>query len=87
MAAAVQAAPVLRDEPIYLDLQTTSLVAVANGLGSGIVVLWGEREMEVKKIFGIPQDHELAAVLKIGEPGEVPPLRRPEFSRLHKNRF
>jgi nitroreductase len=66
-----------------------SLVAVADGLGSGIVVFWGEQEKEVRKILGIPEDYDLAAVLKIGEPGEKPstPPKRPEFSWLHKNRF
>jgi len=73
----------------WLCIENMSLVAVANGLGSGIVVFWGEQEKEVKKILGIPQDHELAAILKIGEPGETPspPPKRPEFSWLHKNRF
>jgi 5,6-dimethylbenzimidazole synthase len=73
----------------WLCIENMSLVAVANGLGSGIVVFWGEQEMEVKKILGIPEDFELAAVLKIGEPGEKPspPPKRPEFSWLHRNRF
>jgi nitroreductase len=57
--------------------------------GSGIVVFWGEQEIEVKKILGIPEDYELGAVLKIGEPGEKPspPPKRPESSWLHRNRF
>lgn len=73
----------------WLCIENMSLVAVANGLGSGIVVFWGEQEMEVKKILGIPEDYELAAVLKIGESGEKPPPppKRPEFSWLHRNRF
>ena len=73
----------------WLCIENMSLVVVADGLGSGIVVFWGEQEKEVKKILGIPQDYELAAVLKIGEPGETPssPPKRPEFSWLHKNRF
>ena len=73
----------------WLCLENMSLVAVADGLGTGIVVFWGEQEKEVKKILGIPQDYELAAVLKIGQPGETPssPPKRPEFSWLHKNRF
>ena len=73
----------------WLCIENMSLAAVANGLGSGIVVFWGEQEKEVKKILGIPEDYELAAVLKIGEPGEKPspPPKRPEFSWLHRNRF
>ena len=73
----------------WLCIENMSLIAVADGLGSGIVVFWGEQEKEVKKILGIPENYELAAVLKIGEPGEVPssPPKRPEFSWLHKNTF
>jgi len=73
----------------WLCIENMSLAAVADGLGSGIVVFWGEQEKEVKKILGIPGDYELAAVLKIGEPGESPspPLKRPEFSWLHRNKF
>lgn len=73
----------------WLCIENMSLVAVANGLGSGIMVFWGEQEKEVKKLLGIPEDYELAAVLKIGEPGEKPspPPKRSEFSWLHKNRF
>ena len=73
----------------WLCIENMSLVAVADGLGSGIVVFWGEQEKEVKKILGVPQDYELAAVLKIGEPGEMPslPPKRPDFSWLHRNGF
>ena len=73
----------------WLSIENMSLAAVGNGLGTGIVVFWSEQEKEVKKILGIPQDYELAAVLKIGEPGETPssPPKRPEFSWLHRNRF
>jgi len=73
----------------WLCIENMSLVAVADSLGSGIVVFWGEQEKEVKKILGIPEDYELAAVLKIGEPGEIAssPPKRPEFSWLHRNRF
>jgi nitroreductase len=73
----------------WLCIENMSLAAVADGLGTGIVVFWGEKEKEVKNILGIPPDYELAAVLKIGEPGEIPssPPKRPEFSWLHKNRF
>ncbi len=73
----------------WLCIENMSLAAVANGLGSGIVVFWGEQEKEVNKILGLPQDYELAAVLKIGVPGETPsaPPKRAELSWLHKNRF
>jgi nitroreductase len=73
----------------WLCIENMSLVAVADGLGSGIVVFGGDQEKEVKKILGIPKDYELTAVLKIGEPGEKPspPPKRPEFSWSHRNRF
>jgi len=73
----------------WLCVENMSLAALSEGLGSGIVVFWGEQEKEVKKILGIPEDYELAAVLKIGEPGETPssPPKRAEFSWLHRNKF
>ncbi|HUL31868.1 MAG TPA: nitroreductase family protein [Thermodesulfobacteriota bacterium] len=73
----------------WLCIENMSLVAAAEGLGSGIVVFWGEQEKEVKKILGLPEDYELAAVLKIGQPGEKPspPPKRPDFSWLHRNKF
>ena len=73
----------------WLCIENMSLTAVTCGLGSGIVVFWGEQEKEVNEILGLPQDYELAAVLKIGEPGETPPVpaKRPELSWLHRNKF
>ncbi len=73
----------------WLCIENMSLAAAADGLGSGIVVFWGEQEKEVRKILGLPEDYELAAVLKIGEPGEKPspPPKRSELSWLHKNKF
>ncbi len=73
----------------WLCIENMSLAAAADGLGSGIVVFWADQEKGVRKILGIPEDYELAAVLKIGEPGEKPspPPKRPEFSWLHKNKF
>ena len=73
----------------WLCIENMSLVGVANGLGTGIVVYCGQEEGNVKKILGIPEGYELAAVLKVGEPGEKasPPPRRKENSWLHRNRF
>ncbi len=73
----------------WLCIENISLAAVAEGLGTGIVVFWGEQETTVKKLLGLPEDYDLAAVLKVGQPGESParPAPRPEFSWLHKNRF
>jgi len=73
----------------WLCIENISLAAVGLGLGSGIAAFWGEPEAEVKKILGIPENYELAAVMKIGVPGESPstPTRRPEYSWIHKNKF
>ena len=73
----------------WLCIENVSLGAVGEGLGTGIVVYWGEEEGNVKKILGLPEGFDLAAVLKVGEPGEKPgaPPKRKDFSWLHKNRF
>lgn len=73
----------------WLCVENISLAAVADGLGTGIVSYWGEAKKQVEKLLGIPADHELVCVLKIGVPGEegTPRKRRPEFSWLHRNRF
>jgi nitroreductase len=65
------------------------LAAVAEGLGTGIVTYWGEAKKQAEKLLGIPGDHELVCVLKIGLPGEEGTSRKrgPEFSWLHLNRF
>ncbi|OGP87231.1 MAG: hypothetical protein A2156_09565 [Deltaproteobacteria bacterium RBG_16_48_10] len=81
---------------VWLCIENMSLAAVAEGLGSGIVTYWGKQKETVQEILGIPQDYELTAILRVGEPGEegFPPMdrnslrpRRPEFSWLHRNRF
>ena len=73
----------------WLCVENISLAAVADGLGTGIVSYWGEAKKQAEKLLGIPADHELVCVLKIGVPGEegTPRKRRPEFSWLHQNRF
>ena len=73
----------------WLCVENISLAAVADDLGTGIVTYWGEAKKQVEKLLGIPADHELVCVLKIGVPGEegTPRKRRPEFSWLHQNRF
>jgi hypothetical protein len=45
------------------------LAAVADGLGSGIVVFWGEQEKEVKKTLG-------KNLLTIKNSGDASKLRR-----------
>lgn len=78
-----------QSETAWLCIQNMSLAAVDLGLGSGIVGYWDEPEKEVKKILNVPEGYELAAVMKIGVPGESPsaPTRRPEYSWIHKNKF
>ncbi len=73
----------------WLSIENISLAALAEGLGTGIVSYWGEAKKQVEKALGLPEDHELVCVLKIGVPGEegTPRKRRPDFSWLHRNRF
>lgn len=83
------------ERSVWMCLENMSLAAVAEGLGSGIVLYWGEHQKEAGKVLGLPQDYEVTALMKIGVPGEeghpreknpfMP--RRPEFSWLHRNRF
>jgi nitroreductase len=73
----------------WLCIENMSLAAVADGLGSVIVLYWEEWQKEAEQMLGIPEDYELTCLMKFGVPGEEPsiPPRRPEFSWLHKNRF
>ena len=83
------------ERSVWMCLENMSLAAVAEGLGSGIVMYWGEGQKEAGKALGLPEGYEVTAVLKIGVPGEegfrrdknpfAP--RRPDFSWLHVNRF
>ena len=83
------------ERSVWLCIENISLAAVAEGLGSGIVLYWDEERAMVGEILGLPSDYELTAVLKIGVPGEegysreenpyAP--RRPDFSWLHKDRY
>lgn len=84
-----------RERSVWLCIENMLLAAVAEGLGSGIVVYSGEERAEAGKVLGLPSDYELTAILKIGVPGEKGYAReenpyaprRPEFSWLHKNRY
>ncbi len=73
----------------WLCIENMSLAAVADGLGSGIVVYWDREKEEAERILSLPKDYALVAVMKIGVAEEegMPPNRRTEFSWLHKNRF
>jgi nitroreductase len=83
------------ERSVWMCIENMCLAAVAEGLGSGIVLYWGEGQKEAGKVLGLPEEYEVTAVLKIGVPGEggndrdknpyAP--RRPDFSWLHLNRF
>ena len=83
------------ERSVWMCLQNMSLAAVAEGLGSGIVLYWGEGQIEAGKVLGLPADYEVTALMKIGVaqeegyPRDQNPylLRRPEFSWLHYDRF
>ena len=83
------------ERSVWMCMENISLAAVAEGLGSGIVLFWGEEKHMVGELLGLPYDIEVTAIMKIGIPAEqgferdnnpyAP--RRPEFSWLHRNRF
>lgn len=83
------------ERSVWMCLENMSLACVAEGLGSGIVLYWGEGQKEAGRILGLPGDYEVTAVLKIGVPGEEGhprdknpySPRRPEYSWLHRDRF
>ena len=73
----------------WLAVENISLAAVSDGLGTGIIALRGDSQIQAEKLLEIPEDYELVCLLKIGIPGEEPRQKktRPEFSWLHKNSF
>jgi len=79
----------------WLAIENISLAAVAEGLGTGIVLYWDEARAMAGELLGLPPDMELTAILKVGTPAEEGHARdrnpyaskRPEFSWLHKNRY
>jgi nitroreductase len=83
------------ERSVWMCMENISLAAVAEGLGSGIVLFWGEEKHMLGELLGLPQSVEVTAIMKIGTPDEKGfersnnPLgpRRPEFSWLHRNRF
>jgi len=83
------------ERSVWLSIGNMSLSAVAEGLGSCIVLLWGEEKEKAEELLGLSEKYELTALLKIGVPGEKgfsrdknpSAPRRPEFSWLHKNRL
>jgi len=83
------------ERSVWLCIENISLAAVAEGLGSGIVLYWDEERAMAGELLGLPGDYELTAVLKIGVPGEEGysrvenpyESRRPDFSWLHRDRY
>ncbi|MFC1891274.1 nitroreductase family protein [Thermodesulfobacteriota bacterium] len=83
------------ERSVWMCLENISLAAVAEGLGTGIVLFWGEGQKEAGKVLGLPEEYQLTAILKIGVPAEAGyprdenpyAPRRPEFSWIHKDRF
>jgi nitroreductase len=83
------------DASAWLAIENISLAAVAEGLGSGIVFYAPEERAMITELLGLPGNYNLAAVLKIGVPGEegfdrgnnpyAP--RRSEFSWFHINKY
>lgn len=83
------------ERSLWLCIENISLAAVAEGLGSGIVLYWDDEKAAAEKLLGLTEEYELTAVLKIGVPAEegysreenLFGPRRPDFSWLHKNRL
>ncbi len=83
------------ERSVWMCIENISLAAVAEGLGTGIVLFWDEEKHMVGELLGLPHDYEVTAIMKVGIPGEqgfernnnpyAP--RREEFSWLHMNRF
>jgi nitroreductase len=83
------------EKSVWMCMENISLAAVVEGLGSGIVLYWGEHQKEAGRVLGLPDDFEVTAILKIGVPAEegysrdknpyMP--RRTEFSWLHRDHF
>ena len=75
----------------WMCIQNMYLAATAEGLGIVPSELWGEDQIEVEKLLGLPGDYKLAAVALIGRQKGYPKIpklkRRPEGSWLHWNRF
>lgn len=76
----------------WMCIENMALAATADGLGLQISILREEHQVAVEKLLGIPADYELAAMILLGVPAEVPGKKefgtaRPEFSWLHRNQF
>jgi nitroreductase len=83
------------ERSVWMCMENMSLATVAEGLGSGITLYWGNKQEEAGKFLGLPGDYQVTAVLKIGVPGEEGhsrdrnpyAARRADFSWLHRDRY
>lgn len=76
----------------WMCIENMALAATADGLGMLISILREEHKTAVEKLLDIPEDCELAAMVLVGIPVEVPSVRefgtaRPDFSWLHRNSY
>ena len=75
----------------WMCIQNMYLAATAEGLGVVPSELWGEDQIAVEKLLGLPEDYKLAAVVLVGRQKGYPKVpkvkRRPEWSWLHRNQF
>ncbi|MDP2919665.1 MAG: nitroreductase family protein [Dehalococcoidia bacterium] len=76
----------------WMCIENMALAATADGLGFQISILREEHKIAVEKLLGVPEDYELATMVMIGVPAEVPRKKevgvaRPDFSWLHRNKF
>ena len=76
----------------WMCIENMALAATADGFGIQISIFREEHKLAVEKLLDIPEAYELATMVLIGVPAEVPGERefgveRPDFSWLHRNRF
>ncbi len=75
----------------WMAVQNVALAATAEGMGIVPSTLWGEDQVAVEKLLGLPAGYKLATMLLIGVQKGYPRFpkvpRRPEFSWLHRNKF
>ncbi len=76
----------------WMAAENMALAATAEGIGCVMSTLGGEYKEAVQKLLGLPEAYELATVMVMGVPQNIPRKRgggveRPEFSWLHINTF
>jgi nitroreductase len=67
-------APEIRDEhrydmgSVWLLVENLCLAAVPEGLGSQIVAFWGETELDVNRLLGVPEKYRQVISVNVGVP-------------------